>query len=330
MKRLMLATNDSGSGGLGAAGLADFVIAPERRLVSGPPPSEAESDAFFGRRGPEQGFHWQGHTPARRLERSGGKDFGLIEFCAAYDSIELWIDPDPNAQLNLISLLDFFRTHEQLISKMKYVQADFTIGGWEPEDLAKWQPPRVEVNNNHLDLASAAWRAYRASTPQDFFQLLVRDLSQLPQLRAAVMELLEELPGRNTGLGVTEMRMLELIAPGGMHPFDLFPGHEMPNERRVFGYGEMGLLLNGLARCPVPAVSGFDEGPFTFEMIDDRNRRQRYQQSRLSLTTLGQAILAGKEDFSRHNPIRRWWGGTELTTDQLWRWDAANRALVAP
>jgi hypothetical protein len=30
-------------------------------------------------------------------------------------------------------------------------------------------------------------------------------------------------------------------------------------------------------------------------------------------------MLAGEEDFSRHNPIHRWWGGTELTGDNLWR-----------
>jgi hypothetical protein len=126
------------------------------------------------------------------------------------------------------------------------------------------------------------------------------------------------------------MRMLELIAPDGMNPFDLFPGHERPNERRVFDYWEIGPLLDGLARCPVAAVSGFDEGPFTFELINDRARRQRYQQSRLSLTALGRALLAGTEDFSRHNPIHRWWGGTELTNDRLWRWDATSQALIAP
>jgi hypothetical protein len=224
--------------------------------------------------------------------------------------------------LNLISLLDFFGPQEQLISKMKFVQADFTIGGRTPEELAKWQPPRVN--------ASAAWRAYCASTPRDFFKLLERDLSLLPQLRSTVMELLEELPGLNTGLGATEMRMLELIAPGGMHPFDLFPGHEMPNKRRVFGHWEIGPLLDGLARCALPTVSGFEEGPFTFELIENRERRQRYQQSQLSLTPLGQAILAGTDDFSRHDPIHRWWGGTELTNDQLWRWDAASKTLVAP
>jgi hypothetical protein len=41
-------------------------------------------------------------------------------------------------------------------------------------------------------------------------------------------------------------------------------------------------------------------------------------------------VLAGDEDFSRHNPIRRWWGGTELTNDRLWRWDRESRSLVSP
>jgi hypothetical protein len=124
--------------------------------------------------------------------------------------------------------------------------------------------------------------------------------------------------------------MLELISEGNACPPDLFPGHEKRNERRVFDYWEVGSLLDGLAHCPGPAVSGLDEGPFTSEMHDDRDRHARYQQSRLSLTELGQAVLAGREDFSRHNRIHRWWGGTELANDNLWRWDPANNALIAP
>jgi hypothetical protein len=77
-------------------------------------------------------------------------------------------------------------------------------------------------------------------------------------------------------------------------------------------------------------VSGLEEGPFTFGMINSPDRRKRYMQSRLSLTPLGKAILVGKDDFSRHNPIHRWWGGTELTNDRLWRWDPEKRALITP
>jgi hypothetical protein len=80
----------------------------------------------------------------------------------------------------------------------------------------------------------------------------------------------------------------------------------------------------------VPAVSGLDEGPFDLEMHDDVDRHERYRRSRLSLTELGKAIVAQADDFSRHNAIHRWWGGTELTNDCLWRWDRLNRALIAP
>jgi len=64
-------------------------------------------------------------------------------------------------------------------------------------------------------------------------------------------------------------------------------------------------------------------------MHDDRNRHGRYKRSKLELTALGNAILLQSEDFSRHNPIHRWWGGTELTNDRLWRWDPVNRYLIA-
>jgi hypothetical protein len=196
--------------------------------------------------------------------------------------------------------------------------------------LAGLQLPTVRILNNHLEVASMAWQAYRQPTPQDWFNLLGEDLGVLPQLRQSVLELLEELPLDATGLGATEMRMLELISAGNAGPFDVFPGESRRNKRRVFGYWEVGCLLDGLAHCPAPALSGLAEGPFTIEMHDDRKRHERYTRSELKLTALGKAVVAGTEDFSRHNPIRRWWGATELTNDRLWRWDPANRALIAP
>ncbi len=194
----------------------------------------------------------------------------------------------------------------------------------------RWRLPSVGIQNGHLEAASVAWRAYRQPTPRDWFNLLGKDLGVLPQLRQSGLELLEELPMATTGLSATETRILELIAAGNAGPFDVFPGDKKPNKRRVFGYWEIGVLLDGLARCPEPLVFGLAEGPFTLEMHDDRDRLERYRRSQPKLTALGLAVLAGAEDFSRHNPIHRWWGGTELTDDRLWRWDPANRALIAP
>jgi hypothetical protein len=52
--------------------------------------------------------------------------------------------------------------------------------------------------------------------------------------------------------------------------------------------------------------------------------------SKLKLTPLGYAVLAQTDDFARHNPVNRWWGGTKLTNKRLWRWDQDNKVLVAP
>jgi hypothetical protein len=331
MSRLILTTDDSGAGNLRQAGLADIVIPFGLRLVRGPLPTPEGLATLLAARSAKHGSpgsHWLDFVHPRYLDEIRGNGLGLIDLCERCETIELWIDPDPNSQLTLIWLLDHLHHHAKVARKLTLVQADAIIGGHRPEEVATWRLPAVKIRSDHLEQASTAWRAWRAPTPQDWFNLLTKDLGVLPQLPQTVLEVLEELPSNATALGATEMRILELISAGNAGPFDVFPGHQKRNQRRVFGYWEVGALLDGLARCPAPAVSGLQEGPFTLEMHDDRLRHERYTRSELKLTPLGEAVQARTEDFSRHNPIQRWWGGTELTNDRLWRWDPANRALI--
>ena len=95
----------------------------------------------------------------------------------------------------------------------------------------------------------------------------------------------------------------------------------------MFNSSEIECLLEGLAHGPRPAVAGLDDELRTLAREDFRGRDPAYLRSRLGLTEFGKAVLAHKADFSRHNPIDRWWGGTHLTNDNLWRW---NPTLVAP
>ena len=134
------------------------------------------------------------------------------------------------------------------------------------------------------------------------------------------MDLLQELPWSVSGLGATEMRLLDLIGTGFMGTNMLF---YLGGFRQcgVFSAWEIGHLLEGLAHGPRPAIAGLDD---QLRVIDKENLRDRltaYQRSRLSLTEFGKAVLAHKVDFSHHNPIDRWWGGTHLTNDSLWRWN---------
>jgi hypothetical protein len=92
-------------------------------------------------------------------------------------------------------------------------------------------------------------------------------------------------------------------------------------QRGVFSDFEIGTLLEGLAHGPRPAIAGLDDELRTLSREDLGGRLKACQRSRLSLTEFGRAVLAHEEDFSSHNPIDRWWGGTRLTNEQLWRFD---------
>ncbi len=330
MTRLILTTNASSAGDLMTAGRADIAIDLVPRFVWGPLSSDAELAAILAPRTTQKpGSHWLDYASSKRMKEFGGRDFGLIEFFQRCEAVELWMETQPNAQLVLIWLLDYLHSHADaaIIAKLILCHVDASLGGALPNQLAKWKFPAVGITNDHLEIASLAWQAYRAPTPQPWFNLLNKDLSVLPQLRRCVLELLDELPGRATGLGASEMRILELISAGYWHPFDLRPLYRQRFQRRVFGESEVGTLLDKLALAPVPAVSGLAEWPFAIEAHDLRSRYERHKASRLSLTELGKAILVQAEDFSRHNPIDRWWGGTRLTNDRLWRWDPI---LIAP
>jgi hypothetical protein len=327
MTRLILTADSSSAGGVVSAGHADLAVAIELRMVWGPLPSDAELAASLATRTTQRpDSHWLDSVPPQRLQKFGINDLGLIKACERCETVELWMRAEPNAQLVLIWLLDYLGPQAKSLDIiLRHVDA--SLNEIEPARLAELNFPGVEITDGHLEVASLAWQAYRSLTPKPWFDLLSRDLSILPQLRRCVLEMLEELPGRATGLGASELRMLELISAGYGHPFDVFPHHRQRFQRRVFGYWEAGLLLERLALAPIPAVSGLAEWPFTLEMHDKHERFARYKDSRLSLTALGKAILAGTEDFSRHNPIDRWWGSTHLTNDNLWRWDPV---LVAP
>ena len=166
-----------------------------------------------------------------------------------------------------------------------------------------------------MTTASAAWQAYRSPTPEACFDLLSKDLSALPLLKPVLIDLLEELPSGldrawrdgNADAGADRAGILRSQIRSSIFC--------QLRQTRIFGEWELGYLLDGLAFGPRPAVAGLDEELRTLDRENLRDRHPAYLRSRLSLTEFGKAIVAHKEDFSRHNPIDRWWGGTHLTND---------------
>ena len=326
MKGLIL-TSQSGTE-LYRTELADAVVCFTFRFVWGPLPSVEELASYLAEfsdsHGP--GTHWSTYAYRWPRDGSASKALGLVELCRRCEVVELWFDPSPNDQLQLVWLLDYLHFHPDIVPRLRLRLVDFDLIRASPEELGRWQTPAVGVTRDELDTASAAWQAYRTATPQACFDLLGRNLSALLLLKPALLDLLEELPSRATGLGATEMRLLELIARGNLRTNGLFYLSTL-RQRRVFQDLEIGSLLEGLGHVPRPAIAGLDDELRTLAAENHRGRHEAYQRSQLSLTEFGRAILAHREDFSRYNPVHRWWGGTELTNDRLWRFDPV---LIAP
>lgn len=322
MKPLIL-TSLSGLS-LADSGLAEVVIPFTFRFGWGPLPSVEALAAYIAARTDKltPGAHWSDFI--RRPHR--GSDLSLVEFCRPYGTVELWFDPNPENQLQLIWLLDGLRSDPETVAKLRLRLVDFDLIVARAEQFGTLKVHDVAVTEAELETASMSWQAYRATTPEACLNLVRRDLSALPLLRPVLVELLEELPSVATGLGATEMRLLELVANGYAGTNSLFYLRQL-HQRRVFNSWETGFLLEGLAHGPRPALAGLDDAIRTLDRENCGGRGAAYLRSRLSITEFGKSVLAYQEDFSRHNPINRWWGGTRLTNDCLWCWDPV---LTAP
>jgi hypothetical protein len=321
MKRLIL-TSSSGSG-LVKLELAEIVVFFFFRFAWGPLPSFEYFGDYFGARSEtlRLGDHWSDWGVVWPRAFRDRRNLPLADFCERYDEIELWFDPNPEDQLQLIWLLDYFDSCPQLLEKLRLrlLASDFFDMRIERLGDSASHIPVVSVTANELATAKMAWQAYSAPTPQACADLVDKDLSALPMLRLALLDLLDELPSSLTGLGATELRFLELIARGFTLTNALFHLRSLRGTR-IFREFESGWLLQGLAHGPRPAVAGLDDELRTIDRENLRDRHAAYLRSRLSLTEFGEAVLARREDFSRHNPIDRWWGGTHLTNDRLWRY----------
>jgi hypothetical protein len=190
----------------------------------------------------------------------GRKHLALAEFCRTYEIVELWFDRGPNDQLQLIWLLDHLSSDPEIAPKLRLRLVEFDLLSADGEGIgnSKSYVLAVDVTGYEFEAARAAWQAYRATTPERCFDLVHTDLSALPFLTPALLDLLQELPSRTTGLGTTEMRLLALISRGYASTNWLFSFLGL-GPRSVFNSWEIGSLLKGLAHGPNPAVAGLDD-----------------------------------------------------------------------
>ncbi len=330
MKKLIITTTASGAGCLKASGIADKVLHLSYSVAFGPVPfTQNPLDFFYAR--PK-------HLPSTpeniesEINTWAHENFLEIKNSPAdFDHVEVWADPEPNSQLLLLQILDLFKDDSATLEKCHLVHLTWRLGENRPEFVANWNLHPTPLDLSIHEMAVDCWYRLRQETPELWFDLLDKGIvRQLPNLRFAILRMLQELPWVGSGLTRTQSELLNLVARGEQTPDEILRTMAIEQEKTILDYWHYCWILDEFADCTVPLITGLECGPFSLWRHEGPEIEKRYRNSSLSLTSLGQEILAGANDFSKHNPIDRWWGGTHLTNACLWKWDGSRSQLVPP
>jgi DNA-binding transcriptional MerR regulator len=265
------------------------------------------------------------------LER---RDRQLLE--ALRDNLEvvLWFEHDLYDQLQLLDVLALAHTEVAAPPELIVIgsfpgKPSFAgLGELTASELETLWPSRRLAASAPLERATSVWAAVQAPEPTALNEWATRESAELPFLAPALRRLLEELPAPSDGLSGTERRGLQVVAAGACTPPAAFVAAQRLEEDPFIGdswfYRSLSALGQGKTRLleteagtalPPPPPLG-DSRPFA-----------RLQ---LRLTATGEQTLRGEADRVELLGIDRWIGGTHVTPDNTWRWDAAERKLVPP
>jgi len=252
----------------------------------------------------------------RRLRDALGQGVELV----------LWFEHDLHDQLQLIQLLDLLGREASLPDeRVRLAQADTFLTELEPVALGELGSRAAPVRPDQLELAAAAWAAFRAPTPEGLARLSEADTAALPWLAPAIARLLEELPTDYPGLSATERYILEELGPGPLPAGELHARYRARERIPFLGDWPFFAALDELAAEPLPLVAGPPLGGFPFE--GGEASRAAYLGTEVRITHDGGLVREGRLDRTAAKPLDRWLGGTHLTNDDFWRWEPATATL---
>ena len=222
----------------------------------------------------------------------------------------LWCEADAYDQLFLIRVLAGLHNPPQRlelieIDRMPGVERFIGIGQLAPDVLAWLWPQRRAVDAPMLQLAREAWAAYCAPSPQAWAQLAHRHDLALPLLAPALLRQLQELPGVDDGLSLSERLALQIISEFGQVPFGRVFA-ELTGKREPLPYlGDMMFhaLLRPLIDSPTP-------------LLNEAQAELEWPRRPLSLTPLGEQVLAGQAYWLDQQASERWVGGVRVLAGQ--------------
>ena len=168
-----------------------------------------------------------------------------------------------------------------------------------------------------LELATRAWAAFRAPTPEGLGAVAATRLGELRFLGEAFDRLSREYPATRDGLSLTERRVLAAVADGAPDAGTAFVRAGSRETRSYLGDTTCFSRMDRMAAGPYPLLR-----------LDPPGRRVD-RTTGAQLTGAGARVLAGEADQIALNGIDRWIGGVHLHGHHApWRWDDGTETIV--
>ncbi len=325
MSTLLLTNGDSAADLLKDAGVEATIMPWRDMLHDGPVPHTDSEEALVDIRADflaDGEINTVDDVRKDMLERNS-----LIENHSNYDRIELWFEHDLYDQLQLVEIIAKLAKQVRL-QNVILVQALNYLGMQSPNTILKFRDLSIPVEPIMFERATRIWNAFRNDTPEALYEEIQEKTPGFPVLRQSLKRGFQELPGPD-GLSRTERHTLYSIDRGVSRTGMLFARVNNMEEAAFLGDWGFFSILSGLAFCNNPLLEGLPER-FKPSLLQDNDRRKAFITSNLTLTDLGKSVLESLQDHAQHNKIDRWFGGTHLTNDSLWRWDDEEEKLITP
>ncbi|GLO56166.1 DUF1835 domain-containing protein [Pseudomonas sp. ITEM 17296] len=286
-------------------------------MVMGPVPALPEDEYWPVRAAyTQQAFN----LGAQDVEQRQARQRAALAQLNADSEVVLWCEGDAYDQLFLIRILASLpclpRRLELIeITEVPGVERFIGIGQLAPDLLAWLWPQRRPLGPDSIALAKQAWAAYTAPDPRAWAALAVQKHPSLPQLSAALVRQLQELPGAKDGLSLTERLLLRILAQKGELPAGRVFAQLMMHDEPLPYLGDLmfHVLLQPLIHAPHPLLlEGSGEG---------------WAQRPLRLTALGESVLDGQANWLDQAPPPRWVGGVLIDAEQA-PWVVSERGEV--
>jgi hypothetical protein len=252
------------------------------------------------------------------------RQMDALEASVSQDRVVLWFEHDAFDQLILARILAFYAEHGvprrlELVQVNRFpgVERFKGLGELSAAALRMLWDDRRAVGSELLDLGTHTWDALREPSPLALFET-TRAGGTLPELGAAVLRHLQELPWQGDGLSLTERHVLELAAERAASAGEIFVRLSDEREASVhLGLSDSMFLatldrLVAARQAPIAVAATGAETPW--------HRRT------VTTTAAGRRILSGELDYLDTGPAERWVGGVRVGAKAPdWRWSPSEQ-----